>query len=105
MEAVDLTGHMSGADLVITGEGRIDSQTAQGKTPVGVARIAKQFGLPVIALAGSVGPGVEAVYKRGIDALFPIVHGAVPLSEALAKGRENLTRAARNLARTLTLLR
>ena len=105
MEAVDLAGHMSGADLVITGEGRIDSQTAQGKTPVGVARIAKQFGLPVIALAGSVGSGVEAVYKRGIDALFPIVHGAVPLSEALAKGEENLTRAARNLARTLTLLR
>ena len=105
MEAVDLTGHMSGADLVITGEGRIDSQTAQGKTPVGVARIAKQFGLPVIALAGSVGSGVEAVYKCGIDALFPIVHGAVPLSEALAKGEENLTRAARNLARTLTLLR
>lgn len=105
MEAVDLAGHMSGADLVITGEGRIDSQTAQGKTPVGVARIAKQFGLPVIALAGSVGSGVEAVYKSGIDALFPIVHGAVPLSEALAKGEENLTRAARNLARTLTLLR
>ena len=105
MEAVDLAGHMSGADLVITGEGRIDSQTAQGKTPVGVARIAKQFGLPVIALAGSVGSGVEAVYKGGIDALFPIVHGAVPLSEALAKGEENLTRAARNLARTLTLLR
>ena len=105
MEAVDLAGHMSGADLVITGEGRIDSQTAQGKTPVGVARIAKQFGLPVIALAGSVGSGVEAVYKSGIDALFPTVHGAVPLSEALAKGEENLTRAARNLARTLTLLR
>ena len=105
MEAVDLASHMPGADLVITGEGRIDSQTAQGKTPVGVARIAKQFGLPVIALAGSVGSGVEAVYKSGIDALFPIVHGAVPLSEALAKGEENLTRAARNLARTLTLLR
>ncbi len=105
MEAVDLASHMPGADVVITGEGRIDSQTAQGKTPVGVARIAKQFGLPVIALAGSVGSGVEAVYKRGIDALFPIVHGAAPLSEALAKGEENLTRAARNLARTLTLLR
>lgn len=105
MEAVDLASHMPGADVVITGEGRIDSQTAQGKTPVGVARIAKQFGLPVIALAGSVGSGVEAVYKSGIDALFPIVHGAVPLSEALAKGEENLTRAARNLARTLTLLR
>ena len=105
MEAVDLAGLMSGADLVITGEGRIDGQTAQGKTPVGVARIAKQFDLPVIALAGSVGPGVEAVYECGIDALFPIVHGAVPLSEALTHGEENLTRAARNLARVLTILR
>lgn len=105
MEAVDLAGNMTGADLVITGEGRIDGQTAQGKTPVGVARIAKQFNLPVIALAGSAGSGVEAVYERGIDALFPIVHGAVPLSEALAKGEENLIRAARNLASTLTLLR
>lgn len=105
MEAVDLASLMSGADLVITGEGRIDGQTAQGKTPVGVARIAKQFDLPVIALAGSVGPGVEAVYERGIDALFPIVHGAVPLSEALTSGEENLTRAARNLARVLTILR
>lgn len=105
MEAVDLAGLMSGADLVITGEGRIDGQTAQGKTPVGVARIAKQFDLPVIALAGSVGPGAEAVYECGIDALFPIVHGAVPLSEALTHGEENLTRAARNLARVLTILR
>lgn len=105
MEAVDLVGKMVGADLVITGEGRIDSQTAQGKTPVGVARIAKQFDLPVIALAGSVGSGAEAVYERGIDAIFPIVHGAVPLSEALANGEENLIRAARNLASTLTLLR
>ena len=105
MDAVDLAEKVTGADLVITGEGRIDGQTAQGKTPVGVARIAKQFDLPVIALAGSVGSGVEAVYECGIDALFPIVHGAVPLSEALANGEENLIRAARNLASTLMLLR
>ncbi|WP_419835498.1 glycerate kinase [Endozoicomonas atrinae] len=105
MDAVDLAEKVIGADLVITGEGRIDGQTAQGKTPVGVARIAKQFDLPVIALAGSVGSGVEAVYERGIDALFPIVHGAVPLSEALENGEKNLIRAARNLASTLMLLR
>ena len=103
MEAVELAEKVKGADLVITGEGRIDGQTAQGKTPVGVARIAKMESIPVIALAGSVGPGVEAVYERGIDALFPVVHGAVSLDEALAKGSENLTRAARNLAATLRL--
>ncbi|MBO9495910.1 glycerate kinase [Thalassotalea sp. G20_0] len=105
MDAVGLAEKLIGADLVITGEGRIDGQTAQGKTPVGVARIAKQFNLPVIALAGSVGSDVDAVYDCGIDALFPIVHGAVPLSEALAKGEENLIRAARNLASALILLR
>lgn len=103
MEAVELAEKVKGADLVITGEGRIDGQTAQGKTPVGVARIAKMESIPVIALAGSVGPGVEAVYEKGIDALFPVVHGAVSLDEALTKGSENLARAARNLAATLKL--
>ncbi|WP_067516620.1 glycerate kinase family protein [Endozoicomonas ascidiicola] len=105
MEAVDLAAKMEDADLVITGEGRIDGQTAQGKTPVGVARMAKEFNLPVIALCGSVGADAEAVYDCGIDALFPIVHGAVPLTEALENGENNLIRSARNLAYTLTLFR
>lgn len=103
MESVGLAEKMSGADLVITGEGRIDGQTALGKTPVGVARIARAANIPVVALAGSVGSGVEAVYPH-IDALFPIVHGPVELKEALGKGEENLIRAARNLTRTLQLL-
>ncbi|MTI12216.1 glycerate kinase [Sansalvadorimonas verongulae] len=105
MDAVELAPKMDGADLVITGEGRIDGQTAQGKTPVGVARIAKQFGLPVVALSGCVGAGVEAVYGQGIDALFPIIHASISVEEALAAGEENLVRAARNLASTLTLLK
>lgn len=103
MEAVSLAEKVEGAKLVITGEGRIDGQTAQGKTPVGVARIAKAQDIPVVALAGSVGQGAEAVYEQGIDALFPVVHGAVDLPEALAKGAENLTRAARNLAAVMQL--
>ena len=104
MKAVELEDKMDGARLVITGEGRIDGQTAQGKTPVGVARIAKKFGLPVVALSGCVGAGVEAVYEQGIDALFPIIHGSISVAEALAAGEENLIRASRNLASTLTLL-
>ena len=103
MDAVDLAEKVKGANLVITGEGRIDGQTAQGKTPVGVARIAKSADLPVVALAGSVGQGVDAVYSQGIDALFPVVHGAVTLEQALKKGKENLIRAARNLAAALTM--
>ena len=101
INAVSLASKVKGADLVITGEGRIDGQTAQGKTPVGVARVAKAEGLPVMVLAGSVGEGVEAVYEQGIDVLFPVVHGAVSLSEALEKGDVNLIRSARNLAATL----
>lgn len=103
MAAVDLAEKVKGANLVITGEGRIDGQTAQGKTPVGVARIAKSLDLPVVALAGSVGQGAEAVYAQGIDALFPVVHGAVTLEQALMQGEENLIRAARNLAVALTM--
>ena len=103
MDAVALAEKVEGAKLVITGEGRIDGQTALGKTPVGVARIAKAQDIPVIALAGAVGKGVDTVYEQGIDALFPVVHGAVDLPEALAKGAENLTRAARNLAAVMRL--
>ncbi|WP_461536337.1 glycerate kinase [Spongorhabdus nitratireducens] len=103
MDAVDLKNQIKGASLVITGEGRIDGQTAQGKTPIGVARIAKTQNIPVIALAGSVGKGVEAVYTQGIDAVFPVIHGAVELPEAFEMAAENLERAARNLAAVLQL--
>ncbi|WP_330925954.1 glycerate kinase [Candidatus Sororendozoicomonas aggregata] len=98
MDVVDMKAQCEGADLVITGEGRIDGQTANGKTPVGVAKEAKKAGLPVIAICGSVGEGVEAVYEQGIDALFPIVHSAVSLKEAFSSCRKNLEREARNLA-------
>ncbi|MGI9274304.1 MAG: glycerate kinase [Endozoicomonas sp.] len=103
MDAVSLAEQVKGASLVITGEGRIDGQTAQGKTPVGVARIAKAENIAVVALAGSVGDGVEAVYEQGIDALFPVVHGAVKLEDAFQKAAENLIRAARNLAAVVRL--
>ncbi len=98
VDVVDLKSRCEGVDLVITGEGRIDGQTANGKTPVGVAREAKKAGLPVIAICGSVGEGVETVYEHGIDALFPIVHSAVSLKEALSFCQQNLEREARNLA-------
>ncbi len=103
IDAVKLREKLRGADLVITGEGRVDGQTAQGKTPIGVARAAKVNQLPVIALVGSVGGGAEAVYAQGIDALFSVVHGAASLSEVLAAGEANLIRSARNLAATLQL--
>ncbi|WP_442602914.1 glycerate kinase [Paenibacillus sp. KN14-4R] len=98
IEAVDLAKQMEGADLVITGEGKIDHQTAFGKTPMGVSMTAKAQGIPVIALAGMVAPGSEAVHEYGIDALFSIVPGVTTLEEALKDAESNMIRTARNIA-------
>lgn len=103
IRAAGLEEKMRGASLVITGEGKIDGQTVFGKTPVGVARYAKKFGLPVVALAGSLADGSRSVYSHGVDALFSIVPGAVSLDEALVHAETNLTRTAENLARVWCL--
>ncbi|RDZ17766.1 glycerate kinase [Priestia megaterium] len=103
IEATQLESYIKGADLVITGEGRIDSQTIYGKTPVGVAKTAKKHSVPVIAIAGSIGAGSEAVYEHGISALFSVVPGAVTLSEALEKADENIERTAKNVASVIRL--
>lgn len=93
------------AALVITGEGRIDSQTVHGKAPVGVAKRAKAIksDVPVIAIAGSIGPDYEAVFEHGIDAVFSVVNGVVTLEEALANGAVNVEKTAENIARLLKL--
>ena len=94
---------MADADLVITGEGRMDSQTVYGKTPVGVAKTAKRFHKPVIAIVGCLRADYEVVYDAGIDAVFPIIRNLASLSDTLAQGRENLISTAQNVARTLKL--
>ena len=88
-----------GADLLITGEGRLDSQTLHGKTPVGVAAIAKQAGVPVIALAGSLGEGYQALYQAGIDAAFSLAPGPISLQLAMASAAGELEARACDLAR------
>jgi len=98
-ELCALAERFAGADLVITGEGRLDAQTASGKTPVGVARIAKQLGIPVVALAGTLGEGYQAVYEQGIDAVFSICPGPLALGEAMERVEELLERTAENVAR------
>ena len=84
------------ADVVITGEGRLDGQTVMGKAPIGVARLAKKYGKRVLAFSGILGPGVEAVNAAGIDAYFPILRKLVPLEEAL-----DVKNAAANLTATV----
>ncbi|USH02850.1 glycerate kinase [Grimontia kaedaensis] len=103
MDAVNLSEQLKDADLVITGEGRIDSQTIHGKTPIGVARCAKQFNLPVIGIAGGITQDSVVVYDHGIDALFSVVSGACTLEDALANAKENVELTAQNIARTLKL--
>ncbi len=83
LEAVDMDEAMKGADLVFTGEGRLDHQTAMGKAPVGIAALAKKHGAAVIAFAGSVADGAEACNEKGIDAYFPILRQVVTLDEAM----------------------
>ncbi|WP_105738575.1 glycerate kinase [Cronobacter dublinensis] len=86
------------ADLVITGEGRLDSQSIHGKTPVGVARVAKQFQRPVVAIAGSLTPDYQVVHEHGIDAAFSVLDRIVTLEEALDDAARNLRVTARNVA-------
>ncbi|MBC9250274.1 glycerate kinase [Pseudomonas alcaligenes] len=88
-----------GADLVITGEGRLDAQTLHGKTPLGVARIARRHAVPVIALAGSLGEGYQALYAEGIDAAFSLVPGPLELAQALAGAAPLLEQRSRDIAR------
>ncbi|VEJ21227.1 glycerate kinase [Neisseria animaloris] len=102
-ETVKLAEILRDADLVITGEGRMDAQSIRGKTPIGVAKTAKVYGKPVIALVGCLGDGYEAVYGYGIDAVFPILRNSGSLADALANGYENLLSAAQNAARLYCL--
>lgn len=103
IEATDLAEKVRDADLVITGEGRMDAQSIAGKTPVGVAKTAKLFGKPVVAIVGCLREDYNVVYQHGIDAVFPIIRNLGSLEETLAKGRENLISTAENVARLMQL--
>ena len=103
LEAVQLKQYMQSTDLVLTGEGRIDHQTVFGKTPMGVAKIAKQFDIPVIGVAGSLGKNHQAVYECGIDAVFAAIPGAMSLQQAFADANNNLENLAENIAQMWSL--
>ncbi|WP_188006342.1 glycerate kinase [Vibrio cholerae] len=103
LETVQLAHQVSDADLVITGEGRIDSQTVHGKTPMGVAKVAKRFDVPVLALCGCTGDNYQAVFQCGIDAVFAAVPRAMSLEDALKESDFNLADLAENVARLWVL--
>ena len=93
LEETRLEKYIKDADIVITGEGRLDGQTAMGKAPVGVAKLAKKYNLPVIAFAGGVTEDAVECNQNGIDAFFPIVRGVTTLEEAMSpkNAAQNMT--------------
>lgn len=90
---------IEGAQLVITGEGRMDAQTLSGKTPMGVAKIAQSAGVPVIAIAGSLGEGYQALYQSGIVAAFSLVSGPTTLAHACTHAEALLSDRAQDILR------
>lgn len=95
-----LEDHLKGADLVFTGEGQIDFQTASGKTPMGVAQEALKQGIPVFVLAGSIGKGIDTLYRYGIISIHSIVSGPMSLQEAMDRGDELLSLTSEQVLRT-----
>lgn len=101
MEAVSLEKKLEGADLVITGEGKIDRQTAYGKVPVGVARLARKHHVPVIAVAGQIGAGAEILHDYGIQKIYPLVKPGITVEEAIKDAKVLIERIAEDLVSEL----
>ena len=103
-DLTQLAKHMNGADLVVTGEGRFDGQTLRGKTPLGVARVAQQAGVPTVVLAGTLGEGYAQLYEHGISAAFSIVSGPMTLAEACQRAPKLLRERARDVAQLIRIV-
>ena len=99
IDTTNLVETLKDADLVFTAEGRIDCQSAMGKVPTGVALKAKEFGIPVIALAGEIGDDYAVVYEQGIDAVLSIAPGPISLSQSLAEADRLITDTAERAVR------
>ncbi|MGD8108452.1 glycerate kinase [Pantoea sp. FN0302] len=102
-EALGLDELVKDATLVITGEGRIDSQTVHGKVPIGVAKVAKRYNKPVIGIAGSLTADVGVVHQHGLDAVYSVIYSICTLEDALNNAAQNVRMTARNIAATLKI--
>ena len=108
LDTVRFEERVVGVDFVITGEGKLDSQSLRGKVVIGVARRAKRLGVPVFAVVGDVGEDIDEIYREGVSAVFSINHLAIPVSEAKKRSAfdyrltiENFFRALRALEQQL----
>lgn len=98
---VHLAEKIKEADYVFTGEGGTDFQTQFGKTPYGVAQIAKKYDVPVISLAGYIGKGIDHLYDKGFTAIFGILAKAENIDQALKDGPQNVERTTENVVRLI----
>lgn len=103
LEEVGLERHLKDADFVITGEGRIDFQTVMGKAPIGVAKLAKKYGVPAIGVAGSIGKDAEAVHSEGLESFFSILSSPMSLEEAMRRetAEEAVSKSAEEIFRLI----
>lgn len=101
--ATKLDDQMKGAALAVTGEGRVDFQTAFGKTPAGVAASARRHGVPVVAIGGGLSDDARGVFEHGIDGLEAATSNPMPLETALKNARQNLQNAAERVARMIVI--
>lgn len=99
LEATDLGAKVRGADLLLTGEGRIDHQTAMGKTISGVAQVARDAGVPVVAIVGAIGDGVDNLYPLGVTSMFSLAPGPISLDQAMRDGGRLIADAAERVMR------
>lgn len=99
LDTANFDAAIEDADLIITGEGRIDGQSLRGKVPVGIAARAKRYNIPVVAIVGSIGDGLDALYSCGINAVFSTGKKPVPFEEAKHTCREDLYCTTENLIR------
>jgi glycerate kinase len=105
LDAVRFDELIAGADLVITGEGKIDGQSLRGKVPLGVAERARKQNVPVVAVVGDIGNDAEQLYEKGISAIFSINRVAVPFKEAKLRCRSDLKAAVEDVMRLIKALR
>jgi glycerate kinase len=91
--------------MVISGEGRIDQQSLRGKVVIGVARRAKKRGVPVVAIVGDIGDGVDSAYEEGVSAIFSINRKAIPFTEAKPRAKDDLRDTLDDLMRLISCVR
>ena len=105
LEQIGIEAAIKDADIVITGEGRLDDQTVMGKAPVGVAKLAKKYDKPVLAFSGCVTEEANACNEAGIDAFFPILRQVTPLEEAMKpeNAKKNMSETVEQVFRVLKL--